>query len=108
MTVYVAGPYTIPDPCENTHRAVKAADELLARGYTPYIPHLNLTWQLISPKPYAFWLEYDLIWLARCDAVLRLPGASHGADKEVEYADAIGIPVFSSIIDLVNWSVTDV
>lgn len=32
--------------------------------------------------------------LARCDAVLRLPGASAGADNDVKIAHARGIPVF--------------
>jgi hypothetical protein len=45
-------------------------------------------------------LDYDLNWLAKCDAVLRLPGASSGADREVEYAQKLGIPVFYSIEEI--------
>ena len=34
--------------------------------------------------------------LARCDAVLRLPGASQGADEDVRLAMERGLPVFTS------------
>ena len=34
--------------------------------------------------------------IERCDAVLRVPGASKGADEEVRLAKARGIPVFTS------------
>ena len=34
---------------------------------------------------------------ARCDAILRLPGVSHGADEEVERFLARDLPVFCSL-----------
>lgn len=103
--VYVAGPYTHPDPVENTHLAIKAADELLASGaVVPYVAHLSLLWHLVSPKPYGDWLAYDLDVLVRCDALLRLPGASAGADGEVATARAHGIPVFSDTGSLYAWA----
>src|SRR5262245_23979197 len=91
--VYVAGPYTRPDPVENTHDIVKIADALLDAGFIPVVPHLTLLWHLISPKPYAHWLAYDQHLLARCDAVLRVPGHSVGATRETELAESLGIPV---------------
>jgi len=36
----------------------------------------------------------------RCDAVLRLPGASRGADGDVARARAMGIPVVTSVDQL--------
>jgi hypothetical protein len=38
--------------------------------------------------------------LARCDAVLRLPGASRGADMDVARARARGLPVFHHVEEL--------
>jgi hypothetical protein len=38
--------------------------------------------------------------VARCDGVLRLPGASAGSDEMVELAHARGIPVWTSIDEI--------
>lgn len=35
--------------------------------------------------------------LSRCDAVLRIPGSSRGADMDVAHARELGLPVFTSI-----------
>ena len=35
--------------------------------------------------------------LARCDAVYRIPGASHGADGDVAQARALGLPCFHAL-----------
>jgi nucleoside 2-deoxyribosyltransferase len=91
--IYLAGPYTEPDPVQNTHRMIRIADALLDVGFTPLIPHLTLAWHLVSPKRYETWLDYDRQLLCRCDAVLRIPGYSHGATQETELARSLGIPV---------------
>lgn len=91
--IYIAAPYTQPDPVANTHEVIRIADALLAAGYTPLIPHLTLAWQLVSPKPYETWLEYDRELLARCDAVLRVPGYSVGATRETHFAERMNLPV---------------
>ena len=38
--------------------------------------------------------------LGRCDAVLRLPGASKGADEDVRLAKERGLPVFQSLAEV--------
>ncbi len=91
--IYVAGPYTQPDPVANTHAVIRIADALLDAGFTPLIPHLTLAWHLVSPKPYDTWLAYDRQLLARCDVLLRVPGYSHGATQECTFADELAIPV---------------
>jgi hypothetical protein len=91
--IYIAAPYTHDDPVANTHAVIRIADALLAAGFTPLIPHLTLAWQLVSPKPYETWLEYDRVLLARCDAVLRVPGYSVGATRETQFADQMNLPV---------------
>ena len=91
--VYIAAPYSHPDPVENTHVVCRIADALLAAGYVPVLPHLTLLWHLVSPKPYDTWIAYDRELLKRCDLVLRVPGHSPGATDECLLATALNIPV---------------
>lgn len=97
--IYIAAPYTEPDPAVNTHRVLRIADVVLEDGFAPVIPHLNLLWHLFSPKPYETWLAYDRELLARCDAVLRVPGFSVGAARETKFAKSLQIPVIHSKSD---------
>jgi len=100
--IYVSGPYSKGDVCENIRNACLAGDEILQRGHTPFIPHLTHLWHLISPKPYIEWMRIDVKLLSGCDALLRLPGESNGADLEVDTARALGIKVYSSIEEIEN------
>jgi hypothetical protein len=98
--VYIAAPYTQPDPCENTHRAVAIAHRLwdlsrsIGTGWWPVVPHLSHFWHTMSPRPYQDWIDLDLVILDRCDAVVRLTGRSAGADSEVKRATELGIPIW--------------
>lgn len=94
--IYIAGPYTKPDPIENTRNAVRIA-ELIERSddCAVVIPHLTMLWHLISPANIEKWYERDMHLLERCDALMRLPGESYGADKEVAFAVSHNIPTFS-------------
>lgn len=106
--VYLAGPYTHPDPAENVRRTVLLAEQLAESGVmVPYVPHLTHLWHLIAPRPIEFWYAYDLHILQRCDAVLRLEGASEGADNEVVEAFRLGLPVFDDVLRLANWALFD-
>lgn len=100
MKVYVAGPYTKGDVVVNVRNAIAAADALLALGHHPFVPHLTHLWYMVSPKGYREWLDYDLVWLRQCDALLRIPGESAGADEEVSVASKLAIPVCYSIEDV--------
>lgn len=97
--VYLAAPYTKPDPVENTHAVMKIADAVLDAGFIPLIPHLTLAWHLVSPKRYETWLEYDRQLLMRCDVLLRIPGYSSGATQECTFANDCGIPVIRPASD---------
>lgn len=93
--VYVAGPYTNPDPVKNTRAAVLLGDTLTGEGLcTAYVPHLSLFHHYLTPHPLGWWYEFDLTILRRCDALFRMPGESTGADAEVEFARTLPIPVF--------------
>ena len=103
--VYLAGPYTTPDPVQNTNAMIAVASKMIADGVvTPFVPHLTLLWHLVFPQPVEFWYAYDLAVLARCDALLRLPGPSTGADAEVDYAHAVNVPAFDELDELYNWA----
>lgn len=95
--VYIAGPYTHGDVAMNVRGALEAADELLRRGHAPYVPHLTHFWHLLFPGPYEQWMRLDLAWLFVCDALVRLPGDSPGADRESAEASRLGIPIYPSI-----------
>ena len=100
LRVYIAGPYTKPDPETNTAEAIFMGDWVRSLGYDVYIPHLTHFWEKQIHHEWEFWMEHDLAWLALCDILLRLPGESAGADREVEFAQAHGIRVVYSINDL--------
>jgi len=100
IKIYVAGPYSQGDVAVNVREAISAGDFLTHYGYDPIIPHLTHFWHLLFPHPIEFWYEYDLRRLRECDALLRLPGASTGADKEVDVAKGMGIPIYYHIFDV--------
>lgn len=100
--IYVAGPYSRGDVTRNVRRAYEAANQLADLGFAPFVPHATHFWDLLFPRPYEFWLDLDNAFLPCCDAVLRLPGSSDGADKEVDLAKRLGIPVFNDIHSLAS------
>jgi hypothetical protein len=70
-----------------------AADAVEAAGYIAHVPHLCHFRHLFNPRSYEHWMKLDLAWLAKCDVLVRLPGESPGADREVVEANRLGIPV---------------
>jgi hypothetical protein len=95
--VYIAGPYTKGDVAVNVRNAILAAETLAEIGFAPFIPHLTHFWHMLFSRPYGVWLDLDNQFLPACDALLRIPGESNGADKEVELAQTLGLPIFHSI-----------
>jgi len=98
--VYIAAPYTLGDTFLNIRQVIDVANTLWDKGYLPFIPHLTAFWHLVYPKDYEEWLEYGQEWVRHCNILLRLPGESPGADKEVKLAKTLGIPVYYDINDL--------
>lgn len=101
--VYIAGPYTKGGEILNVRQAVLAAQRIAEAGHTPFVPHLNHLWEAIHPNDYRFWMNLCFDWVVKCDALLRLPGESSGADEEVILALTEGIPVFHDIEGLLAW-----
>jgi len=100
--IYVAGPYTGAED-ENTLEAMRIGNKITRLGFLALVPHLSHFFEEHFPRPYEQWMELDFELVRRVDAVLRLKGASSGADREVELAISLGIPVFYSIAELMRW-----
>jgi len=97
MRVYVAGPYTKGDVAVNVRTAMEAGIVLLEAGHAPYVPHLTHFLHLHKPQPYTTWTGLDNAYLPYCEALIRLPGESGGADDEVVLAHKLSIPVFHGL-----------
>lgn len=69
-------------------------------GYAPFVPHYSYFVDMASTHGagrYEQWIALDLSYISICHALLRLPGPSGGADREVAFAREIGVPVFESV-----------
>lgn len=102
IKVFISSPYTLGDVAVNVKTQLDTADELMNHGFIPFVPLYSHFQHMIHPRPYQDWLQLDLEWLSVCDCLLRLPGESSGADKEVKEANRLGIAVFHSINELIE------
>lgn len=101
MRVYIAGPIA-RDPLGGTRAAILAASRLVDAGHAPYVPHLSVLWEIVSPRPYEDWIALGLAWVGQCEALIRLPGESPGADREVAEARRLGLPVYEGVQALLD------
>jgi hypothetical protein len=87
--VYVAGPFS-GDEDGNANRAIDFAERIRAiDGIIPFVPHLSRAWDARHPgHDYEVWMRWCLAWVERCDAIVRIPGKSPGADREIAHAKA--------------------
>ena len=114
MMILIAGPYrsgTGDDPgllAANLRRLEEAAWPIFRAGHIPMIgewvalPVLRGAGGTSVADGIADQIMYPAAerLLALCDAVLRLPGESRGADQDVAIAQKRGIPVYSSLADV--------
>jgi hypothetical protein len=114
MLILIAGPYasgTGGDPtlmAKNLKRLEEAAWPIFAAGHIPMIgewvalPVLESAGASGPDDPLAAEVMYPTAerLLQHCDAVLRLPGESRGADQDVAIAEARGIPVYRSLAEI--------
>lgn len=108
MRIYIAGPYSAPTEAaclDNVHAAIDAGLALIEMGHDPFIPHLTHWVEKRAERahggklPYEFYLSYDRVWLAQCEAVLYL-AYSPGADRERAHAAALGLPIYTALADV--------
>lgn len=111
MLILIAGPYrsgTGDDPqkmAENLRRLEEVSWPLFQAGHVPMIGEWVAlpVWHAAGGSKIGDAL-YDQIFhptagrlIERCDAILRLTGASTGADNDVRLANERGIPVYYSL-----------
>lgn len=101
--IYIAGPISKGDRAHNLKQATDAARTLIDLGFAPLCPHLTMHLEWAFEVDHPTWIEVDLAWLSQADAALRLPGESLGADAEESFALESGIPVFTTIEELLKW-----
>lgn len=103
-SVYVAGPVSLGNWMENLRKALDASEEIARAGFLPFCPHTSMMWEFAHPgHPYQFWLyRITLPWITRCDYVVRIPGESTGADREVTFAKNSGIEVYFSVAEFLE------
>ncbi|MFJ1793067.1 DUF4406 domain-containing protein [Kitasatospora griseola] len=113
MLILIAGPYrsgTDGDPramAANLARLEEAAWPVFAAGHVPVIgewialPVLRSAGAGLT-DPLADQVLYPTAerLLTRCDAVLRLPGDSTGADQDVAIARRRGLPVYHHLDEI--------
>ena len=111
MMILIAGPYasgTNGDPAlmrQNLDRLEEAAWPLFEAGHLPMIgewvalPVLSSAGAVGHDHPLAAKVMYPTAerLLQKCDAVLRLPGESRGADQDIAIARSRNLPVYFSL-----------
>ena len=114
MLILIAGPYrsgTGDDPekmAANLRRLEEASWPLFRAGHVPMIGEWIAlpVWRAAGGAQLGDSLYDEIFYpaasrlLQLCDAVLRLPGDSKGADNDVRLARERGIPVFTRIEDV--------
>ena len=114
LMILVAGPYrsgTGDDPekiAANHRRIQQACLELFRAGHLAVNGEdLALPLAALAGSTRVGDAAFDEVFhpmgrrlVERCDAVLRLPGASAGSDEMVELARARGIPVYTDVADV--------
>lgn len=107
VKVFISSPYTLGDTAVNVRRQIDMSHTLMNKGYSPFVPLFSHFQHMIHPRPYEDWMELDFDWLGSCDCILRLPGESSGADREVEHAKKLSLPVFYSLDELESFYGTE-
>lgn len=91
--VYVAGPIT-GDPFGAVRNSVWAFHAIRNRGGVPFMPQRSVVPEMVEHQEHEAWMKYDFDIIGNCAGLFRLEGESKGADREVELAKELGIPVW--------------
>jgi hypothetical protein len=101
VRIFISSPYSNGDQQANMRRQIDAAQALRERGHHALPPLVvGHGWDKVHPATWQEWMEWCLVFLPCCDAVLRLDGESIGADIEERAAKEIGMVVYRRIEDV--------
>jgi hypothetical protein len=114
LIILIAGPYrsgTGDDPqkmADNLKRLEQASWPIFKAGHIPMIGEWVALpiWQVAGGQAVGDALYDEILHptagrlIERCDAVLRLPGESKGADNDVKLAKERGIPVYYELDEI--------
>ena len=114
MMILIAGPYrsgTDDDPVKmaaNLKQLEQASWPIFEKGHVPMIGEWAALpiWRSAGGRQVGDALYERILHptagrlLRHCDAVLRLPGASKGADNDVSIARTRGIPVYFNVEEI--------
>jgi len=113
--VYVAGPYSadnVLDVLRNIGRGQKICADLFLSGFAPFCPWHDRSYVMDYPHAdfnVKQFQKHSMAWLEVSDAVFLIDGwqKSAGTLAEVKRAEELGIPVFDSFFDLIEWGGKD-
>jgi hypothetical protein len=114
IRVYVAGKLNDRTCCgfiQNASHMIQVGRLLQKKGFATYIPALDtLTGLIDGEMEYQDYFDNSQAWLMASDAVFLLDNwrTSPGANKEVELATSLGIPVCTGIRQLKNVKPRDI
>lgn len=96
MKVYIAAPLTKGNRTLNIREAFLAAAIVMKLGHTPFVPHNYDFMEMIAGEcgSYEDFMWIDMEWLSLCDVLIRIPGESSEADREMQYMNNLGRPVY--------------
>lgn len=102
MRVYISGPYT-GNETTNVKRAMDAWNVLADLGMHPFCPHLYHFLHFTRERTYEEWMNQCLEWVKASEVIYRIGGESKGANIECSLAVDLNIPVFNSLVKLVEY-----
>jgi hypothetical protein len=91
--VYLSGAITRGDKNVNWFVAAQAQVALMRAGFAVINPMSSMLMPESVNIDWETWLLMDERIIEACDFLIRIPGDSDGADREVAHALALGIPV---------------
>lgn len=105
--IYIAGPYSSPDPQiveENVKKAIGIGLAIFKKGHIPFIPHLNYLADIYAkeqgiPMTYDDFMNWDDPFRAMCDSLYYID-MSYGTDIEREKSWDEGKRIYYSLDEI--------
>ena len=112
LWIYIAGPYSKPDPVSNT--TIACGRYVSLRRNIPegliICPHWSMVQALIRPMPHEYWMKHDFALIRALalsgipGCISRMPGESAGADMETKLAKELDLSVFTDLGSVYLWA----